>query len=203
METFHRSPVTIFLMGVNIVAFLITDVLGGIGTENVLMKAGVMIVPDMIAKKEYYRLLTSIFLHYGMAHLGNNMLLLFVLGGYLERTMGAGRYLLLYLTGGIGANILSCLWDVRSGLWVESAGASGAVFAVMGGLCYVAVVDKGQLQGLTAKKMTLMAVLALYVGYTSQGVDNAAHVGGLVLGFCLAVLLYRKKPIVRGRAAGL
>lgn len=153
-----------------------------------------MAVPDMVLKQEYYRLVTSIFLHYGMAHLGNNMLLLFVLGGYLEQAMGKWRYLFLYMTGGIGANIISCLWDLRNARQVESAGASGAIFAVMGGLCYVAIADKTQVQGLTARKMAVVAVLALYFGFTSERVDNAAHIGGIALGFCLAIFLYRKKP---------
>ena len=71
-----------------------------------------------------------------------------------------------------------------------SAGASGAVFAVLGAMIYVLLRHRGRLQDLTVRGMLFMAALSLYYGFTSAGVDNAAHVGGLICGLILALLLY-------------
>ena len=71
-----------------------------------------------------------------------------------------------------------------------SAGASGAVFAVMGAMIYAVIRGRGHIEDLSARQVVIMAAFSLYFGFTSEGVDNAAHVGGLICGFLLAVLLY-------------
>ena len=75
---------------------------------------------------------------------------------------------------------------------VVSAGASGAIFGVIGGLFYAVAVNKGRLEDLQTKQLAVMIVLSLYMGLTSSDVDNAAHVAGLILGILLGILLYRK-----------
>lgn len=143
---------------------------------------------------EYYRLFTSMFLHFGMAHLANNMLVLFVIGDNLERAVGRVRYLLIYILSGLGGNLLSTWMEYRAGdLLVVSAGASGAIFGVMGAMIYVLLVNHGRLEDLTVRQIVIMAGFSLYFGFTSSGVDNAAHVGGLISGFLLALLLYRRR----------
>ena len=108
----------------------------------------------------------------------------------LERTVGRIRYLLIYLLGGMGGNILCLLLEMRSGDFAVSAGASGAVFAVMGAMIYAVIRGKGHVEDLSTRQVLIMAAFSLYFGFTSEGVDNAAHVGGLICGFILAVLLY-------------
>lgn len=128
-----------------------------------------------------------------MEHLLNNMLVLFIIGEKLERTIGKTRFLIVYLLGGTGANVLSVMTE-RSGMEFRiSAGASGAVFAVMGAMIYVLILHKGRVEELTARQLIIMAGLSLYLGFASTGVDNMAHVGGICSGFILAFLLYRKK----------
>ena len=72
------------------------------------------------------------------------------------------------------------------------ASGAGAIFGVIGGLIYVAAANRGRLEDLTARQLTFLAALSLYFGFTSTGVDNAAHAGGLILGVLLAAVLYRK-----------
>lgn len=74
--------------------------------------------------------------------------------------------------------------------WAVSAGASGAVFAVMGAMIFVVLRNRGKLEDLSAKQILIMAVFSLYFGFASSGVDNGAHLGGLLAGFLLAVMLY-------------
>ena len=130
------------------------------------------------------------FLHFGPQHLGNNMLVLFVLGGRLERTTGKLKYLLIYILGGMGGNLMCVFLELNNRDFAVSAGASGAVFAVMGAMIYAVIRGRGHIEDLSARQVVIMAAFSLYFGFTSEGVDNTAHVGGLICGFILAVLLY-------------
>ena len=74
-----------------------------------------------------------------------------------------------------------------------SAGASGAVFALMGAMLYALLQGKGRVKDLSTTQILVMAAMSLYLGFASKGVDNIAHIGGMVCGFCLAVILYHPK----------
>ena len=100
------------------------------------------------------------------------------------------KYLLIYLLGGMGGNLLCLFLELDSADFAVSAGASGAVFAVMGAMIYAVIRGRGHIEDLSARQVVIMAAFSLYFGFTSEGVDNAAHVGGLICGFLLAVLLY-------------
>ena len=85
--------------------------------------------------------------------------------------------------------------DIRTEEYAVSAGASGAIFAVIGALLYVIIRNKGRLGEITFQRMALMAVLSILQGFTETGTDNAAHVGGFAAGFILAVFLYHRKKV--------
>ena len=189
MEELKKEPVTVFLILVNALVFLVVEFTGGSGDTLHMLQCGAAYTPSIL-DGEYFRIFTCMFLHFGAKHLGNNMLVLFVLGGRMERTVGRIRYLLIYLLGGMGGNILCLLLEMRSGDFAVSAGASGAVFAVMGAMIYAVIRGKGHVEDLSTRQVLIMAAFSLYFGFTSEGVDNAAHVGGLICGFILAVLLY-------------
>ena len=89
-----------------------------------MLDCGAVYVPFILENGEYYRIFTSMFLHFGMEHLANNMLALFVLGSRLERTVGKVRFLLIYLLGGITGNLVSLLLEIRTQAYAVSAGAS-------------------------------------------------------------------------------
>lgn len=75
---------------------------------------------------------------------------------------------------------------------VVSAGASGAIFGVIGGLLYAVAVNRGQLEDLSTRQLVVVILCSLYFGFTSTGVDNAAHVAGLITGVIMGVILYRR-----------
>ena len=109
------------------------------------------------------------------------------------QTMGRrGKYLLFYLLCGVGANAVSMLFDMGQQTHAVSVGASGAIFGVIGGLLYAVLVNRGRLEDLSSSQLIIMIIFSLYFGFTSTGVDNVAHVAGLVIGIVLAMLLYRK-----------
>lgn len=176
---------------INIIIFLIPDVLGFLIDGERLMEQGAVIPVLVVEQGEYYRLLTSIFLHFDISHLINNMLVLFVLGDRLERVFGRINYLLFYLLCGVGANIISLAFDIKTGeMFTMSAGASGAIFGVVGGLIWAVCMNRGRLGDLNSRQLVLMALFALYLGFTSTGVDNMAHIGGLLAGILLGIPFY-------------
>ncbi len=186
------------LIVLNIICFLYLEIAGS--SENVLFMAehGALYAPFVLEKGEYYRLVTSMFMHFGIDHLVNNMLVLFVLGDHLERALGKVRYFIFYLLSGVGANAVSMMADLHSPVQPVSAGASGAVFGVIGGLLYAVFVNRGRLENLSSGQLVVVVIFSLYFGFTSTGVDNVAHVAGLVIGIILGILLYRKpKPAAR------
>ena len=176
-----KSYINWILMAVNALVFLYLEVAGSSEDAYFMYTKGAMLKAAVMEDGEYYRLLTAMFMHFGISHLVNNM----------ERALGHVKYLILYLFSGIGANWISMMIGNKDPM-VVSAGASGAIFGVIGGLFYAVAVNKGRLEDLQTKQLAVMIVLSLYMGLTSSGVDNAAHVAGLILGILLGILLYRK-----------
>lgn len=188
-----RSYVNTAIVIINVLYFFFLELHGSTEEDmDMMIRYGAMFIPAIIEGKEYYRLLTSVFMHFGFAHLVNNMIILFVLGDNLERALGRVKYLIFYLVCGIGANVISMLVNINEFRHSVSAGASGAIFGVIGGLLYAVTVNRGQLEDLSSRQLVLLVICSLYYGFTSTGVDNAAHVGGLILGIILAVIMYRK-----------
>ena len=155
---------------------------------------GAMFKPASVEGKQYWRLFTAMFMHFGIRHLVNNMLILFVLGDNLERALGKIRYLFFYLTCGVLANGISLLWEilVPGSRMLVSTCASLAIFGVIGGLLYVVGVNRGSLEDLSSRQLATMVLFSLYFGFTSTGVNNVAHFGGLVSGIVMALILYRR-----------
>lgn len=186
-----REFINIGLIVINVLVFLYLEITGS--TENVyfMYEKGAMFRPAVIENGEYYRLITAMFMHFGIEHIINNMLVLFALGDNLERALGHVKYLIFYLGCGIGSNWISMILSGAESN-VVSAGASGAIFGVVGGLFYAVFVNRGRLEDLSTRQLGFMIILSLYLGFTESGVDNTAHIAGLLLGILLGILLYRK-----------
>ena len=187
-----RSKMNLLIIAINVLIFLIMELRGNTQDSLYILWHGGSYMPFIRDYGEYYRLFTSMFLHFGIGHLFNNMLVLIFLGDTLEGTVGKIKYLIIYLGGGLMGSFLSYYLALKNGSDTVAAGASGAVFAVIGALLYLVIVNKGQLQEINGKRLMLMASLSIYQGFASANVDNAAHVGGLMGGFILAIVLYRK-----------
>lgn len=184
---------TVALIVINIAVFFILTLFGDTEDAVFMLQHGAMYEPYVIEGHEYYRMFTCLFLHFGITHLLNNMVLLGALGWNLELETGKIRFMIIYFVSGIIGNIVSLFYDLTLEQPAVSAGASGAIFGLMGALLYVVIANRGRLGRLSGRGMLVMVILSLYFGLTSTGVDNFAHIGGLVSGFLLAVLLYRRK----------
>lgn len=199
MRNKPEAPCTVALIVINVAVFFIMSLFGNTEDVMFMLEHGAMFEPLITEDHEYYRIITSMFLHFGIEHLLNNMVILGALGWNLELETGKIRFLIIYLVSGIGGNLLSLYLGVSSAEYAVSAGASGAIFGLMGALLYVAARNRGRMGRISGKGVLFMIALSLYFGITSSGIDNAAHIGGLLCGFILAVILYRKKNSYHAR----
>lgn len=189
----NKLNMTVLLAAVNVIVFLALSIQGMTEDAEFMLHHGAMYVPYVAERDEYYRLFTCMFLHFGFEHLMNNMVVLLIVGWNLEMAVGKVKYLFLYIGSGLCGNVVSAIWDIRTGEYAVSAGASGAVFGMIGALLYVALRNRGRIGDISGRGIGFMVIVTLYYGFSNTGVDNAAHVCGLLSGFLLAVLLYRKR----------
>ena len=126
-----RAWVNGTLIILNILYFLYLELAGSTEDAYFMLEHGAMYGPFVLRGHEYYRLLTSVFMHFGINHIVNNMLVLFVLGDNLERALGKVKYLIFYLICGVGANVVSMLLEMPFEDWSVGVGASGAIFGVV------------------------------------------------------------------------
>ena len=193
---FGQAPVTPILIGLNILVF-VAMVLSGISvTEPTVMQLltwGANFGP-LDRAGQWWRLLTACFLHIGILHIGFNMYVLYQAGPFTERLFGPWRYLAIYLLAGVGGNLL--------GLWLHpmtvSAGASGAIFGVYGGLLAFLLRERAALRPEAVRSIGQSALIFigfnLFYGMASAHTDLTAHIGGLVTGFLAGLVLARPLP---------
>lgn len=179
-----KPLVSTILVMINIIVFLICTFTG-----DLLYNKGSLDLWNVMVNREYGRLLTSMFLHSGINHLFNNMLILFFLGAMLEKETGHVSYAILYFLSGLGGNVFSLLSKHMVGNMSASIGASGVVFGLDGVLLAMVLLSRKKMPTVTPVRVVLMIVLSLYNGYLGQNIDNAAHVGGLLTGFAAGVIM--------------
>ncbi len=164
-----KPVITWALIIINVVLFILSSIFGF--TADLAVNRG------YVVNGEYYRLITGIFMHGGILHLLFNMYALYIIGMQLESFVGKVKYLTIYLLSGLAGSMLSIFFS--SGY---SVGASGAIFGLMGALLYFGYHYRAYL-GTTLKSQIIpLIVLNLLLGFTMSGIDNWAHIGGLIGG---------------------
>lgn len=154
----------------------------------------------VVNRHQYYRIITSMFVHFGITHIVSNMIILVALGARIENLIGKVGMLLSYLITGTVASIVSlvstyisyCLGNITiiDIKYQYSAGASGAIFGLMGIMIMLAIFNKGRISDLSLWNLAVLSVLTIMNGYVSgENIDNAAHIGGLTAGFIIGVII--------------
>lgn len=190
----NAELVNLSLVILNILIFIVIEIGGW---KKTAINQGSLYWYAVDQNQEYYRIFTSMFLHGNIQHLFNNMLMLGAMGNTLEKIIGKAKYLLVYLLSGIVAAIVSMSYNMEKGLDSHSVGSSGAIFGIIGALLFIVLCNKGKVENLGKRQMLLFVALSLYGGFMNPGVDNGAHVGGLIAGVILGLVVYRK-PKKRG-----
>jgi len=189
MENRKKMECTIVLAAINIIIFFLLSFGGMTEDGTYMLRFGAMYVPNFVIEKEYYRIFTSMFLHFDFQHLMNNMVTLLVVGSYLEPVIGKVKFLIIYILSGLGGSVLSLVSELLSGDYAISAGASGAIFGLTGALLALTILNRGNIAGITKQGMLIMIGISLYNGFVSTGVNNLAHIGGLISGFIVTILI--------------
>ncbi len=176
------TKVTAFLVLVNILLFILCQFYG----DFIYSKGQIGLT--YIMQNEFYRLLTSIFLHVNLDHISSNMILLIFAGSMLERIIDERDYAIVFFVSGIMGNVVSCVYEFVSGISMVSIGASGAIYGIIGSLFCIVVRQKPPV-AVSISRMILMIAYCLYSSFVGTNINVAAHIGGLVTGFFLTMLL--------------
>lgn len=181
-----KPIITRGIIAVNILMWILMTLAGGSTNIGVLIRFGAMYSP-LVLRGEYWRFVTPMFLHVGLMHLAFNSYALYNLGGLAERIYGRYRFVIIYGAAGVCGSFFSFLFTRA-----VSAGASGAIFGLLGALLYFGRKRPGVFRrGFTANLITIL-LINLFIGFSNPGIDNFAHMGGLVGGYISAWLLLKR-----------
>lgn len=176
--------VTAILVIINAIIFFVCQ--GTSPDAEMFMSKGVLGHEYIYVHKEYYRFITSMFLHFDFRHVATNMFMLAIVGSRVERWIGHIRFIMIYFISGFGAGIASVIYHMMIMENVVSAGASGAVYGIFGAM--LVMIIKYQDEEFDLRQIFMVLILLVF-GSIEEGVDVAAHIGGLVIGIVSALAL--------------
>lgn len=181
--------ITYCIIAINIIIFavpLIMDTINGGGNKEAQALLEMLCVHGpSIRAGQYYRLVTGAFVHGGLMHLVFNCYTLYVIGSQIESFLGKSKYIVIYLMSAIFASLMSIIFNGN----VASVGASGAIFGVMGALLYFGYHYRVYLGNVMRSQIIPLVLINLLLGFSMTGIDNAAHIGGLIGGGLITMAL--------------
>lgn len=180
----NKTPVVTYsLIGLNILVAVIIylySIKSGISYSQLIIDLGAK-VNGLILSGEYYRFITPIFIHASLTHLLVNCYSLYAVGVTTERIFGGKRFIAIYMFAGVLGNIASFMFSPNPGV-----GASGAIFGLLGALLYFGLLRPKVFKAVFGYNIFVTIVLNLGFGFSHTGIDNFAHIGGLIGGFLCA-----------------
>ena len=182
-KIFAKKPtnITKILVAINVIMFILSLVLERFDINMTTMFANNRILVQM---GDYYRLLTSMFLHTNVIHLLTNCYALYIIGSQVEQYLGKAKYLAIYFISGLTGSLLSALLNNAF-----SIGASGAIFGLLGSLLYFGYYFRIYLGSVLKTQLIPLLVFNLAIGFIIPGIDIFAHIGGLVGGLFATMAL--------------
>ena len=171
-KTFRRKQIiiTYILISICCLMFLLTTIMPGLinlfANQRYLVKYG-----------EVYRLITSTFIHADILHLACNMYALYIFGNQIESFVGKLKFIFIYFISALVGSLISITFSTNF-----SVGASGAIFGLLGSLLYFGYHYRLYLGSVIKSQIIPIIVLNLIIGFSVQGIDNFAHIGGLIGG---------------------
>lgn len=181
-----KPYLTYTIIAINLIVFALMTLAGGSTRTSILVLFGAK-VNALIIQGEYWRLFTSMFLHIGFLHLMFNLYALWALGPITEELLGRIRYLTIYIISGVMGSVASFLFTDAI-----SAGASGAIFGVLGALVVYSRRKPFLWKSGFGKNLVVIILINLSLGFFQAGIDVYAHVGGLIGGMLLTAVFSMK-----------
>ena len=180
----NRPIITYILIALNICVFIAMYIWGNGSEDNTtLLMFGANNRFFVLYLNQFYRLITSSFIHIGILHLFVNMYSLYIIGSQIENFFGKIKYLIIYLGSAIFGSLLSICF--HSGI---SAGASGAIFGLLGAIAYFGYHYRLYLGNVIRTQIIPIIILNLLLGFLTPGIDNAGHIGGLIGGIFISMI---------------
>lgn len=191
VRTNRIPPVTVVLIVINVVVFSLETIAGGSTNNYVALLFGAQFTPFVI-QGQWWRLFTAMFVHFGIGHLGSNMITLWFFGESAERILGKWQMLVLYLFSGLAGNVLTLVTELASGRYSLAAGASGAIFGLVG--VYVAAALIPELRRfVSVRNIVIMLAVNIAYGISNRSINLTAHIGGLICGTGMAYIMLRRR----------
>ncbi len=197
----RATPVTYAILIFNLAIYLVMALVAGGNFFQTLVymnDLGTLVAfgaktNALLQSGEWFRLVTPIFIHGGLLHLASNSYAIWSVGPLVEKLYGSARYLLIFLLSGIGGVIGSYLGGMARPSWIPGVGASGAIFGLFGVLVVFGYKYRSELPPnfLRSIKSGILPVIVinLFIGFSIPYIDNAAHIGGLISGALLALII--------------
>ncbi|WP_102335803.1 rhomboid family protein [Salimicrobium jeotgali] len=180
---YGKPRITYLLLIINLIIFYYLESIGSTTSISTLIENGAKYNPGII-EGEWWRLISSMFLHIGVLHLLMNMLALFYLGTAVEQIYGSFRFTMIYFLAGILGSAASFYFNTS-----VAAGASGAIFGLFGALLYFAWRYPSLFFRTMGWNLIILVAINIVLGITVPQVDNSGHMGGLIGGFLAAQLV--------------
>ncbi len=178
-NTFKKKKIVVtpILITINVILFIAMYIFGNGSNDTLtLLKFGANYGP-LVKNGEIFRLITCSFLHVGIFHILLNMYALYIIGPQIESFLGKAKFIFIYLISALTASLMSLIFSNNI-----SAGASGAIFGLLGSLLYFGYYYRVYLSSVLKTQIIPIIIVNLILGFLISGIDNAAHIGGLIGG---------------------
>ncbi|MBP2078191.1 rhomboid family intramembrane serine protease [Oceanobacillus polygoni] len=185
--SFGKPYFTYLLIAINVFLFILLERNGGSTSIDTLIDMGAKYNPSII-EGEWWRIVSSMFLHIGFLHLLMNMLAVYYLGTAIERIFGRMRFLFIYFLAGIGGGLASFAFTTN-----VSAGASGAIFGLFGALLFFGIIYKRIFFQTMGTNILIILLINIVLGFSIEQIDMGAHIGGLLAGFLASAMIHLPK----------
>ncbi|MCT2537560.1 rhomboid family intramembrane serine protease [Aquibacillus koreensis] len=189
-----KPKITYVLLGINLFLFMLLEMSGGSTNIEALINLGAKYNPAII-EGEWWRIISSMFLHIGVLHLFMNMLALFYVGALVEQIYGNVRFTIIYFLAGIIGGLSSFAFNSQ-----VAAGASGALFGLFGALLFFGLNYRRVFFQTMGWNVIFVILLNIMFGLSIPAIDNGAHLGGLLGGFVASSIVFfpsRQKKIIQ------
>lgn len=185
MENVKRNYMTFGIVAVLFLVFIAETLIGGSESISVLLKMGAMYNPAVVVEGQWWRLFTAQFLHIGIMHIASNAIMIYYIGQYAEPIFGHWRFLALYLLSGTGGSLLTMAFGSDQAI---SAGASTALFGILGAMACVGFKNRGSdILSFLGRQALALAIINIVLDLFMPDVDLLGHLGGLISGGLLAI----------------
>lgn len=179
--------VNLTIVGLNVLVFILINVLSGNELKEACFDAFSQHSPSVMAG-QYYRLFTCMFLHVNAAHIFGNMIMILFVGDELENITGHLKYSIIAIIGGLSGNVATLFFDNMRKMYPFSMGASGLAYGILGGMI-ACMIKKRDNRNISLKKIIVVTILMLITDFTTTNVNAIAHLGGLIAGLILGIIM--------------